>query len=334
MSDINEDWCTIESDPGVFTSLIGTFGVKNVEVSEILSLDSDSVTDIALEYGIVYGLIFLFKWNDEYIENISDIRRKNNVHIYEPPEGLFYAKQVAHNACATQAILSVLLNLRGSLDGASDLHLGHLLSSFKTFTSSFPPHVKGEAIASNQQLREVHNRFCKNKPFLTGEKRINNALNDVDIFHFIAYVPHTDGGVYELDGLESSPIFVGIYSENRQENTHMIDTNWLIVAVSAILKRIRLYSRDEIKFNLLAVVKDKKFEIQTKLDKILASKQKFTEKCEFLCLLKESLIAESDKRFNRREEYKNRNQNYLLSVSSLLKFLAETGKQLSLFSKT
>lgn len=100
--------------------------------------------DVFVRIRPVYGLIFLFKWNqgEKDVRSIDETSKVtllfNLLHSHlTPREQVFFASQVVNNACATQALLSILLN-RGEVD------LGEELQRFKTFTAEFNPELKGE----------------------------------------------------------------------------------------------------------------------------------------------------------------------------------------------
>lgn len=117
---MSDEWCLIESDPGVFAELVSDIGVKGVLFDEVFDLDFLSQESTASAGKDVHGLIFLFKHR-------GAAEKSTRVSEYPPP-GLFFAKQVITNACATQAILSVLLN-------ADVKDLGTELMQFKEFTA-------------------------------------------------------------------------------------------------------------------------------------------------------------------------------------------------------
>lgn len=281
-------WTTIESDPSVFTELVETLGVKGVEFTELYSLEDEDFERVAP----VYGLIFLFKWRGEKDDGSSCLD--------ESPPGLFFAKQMVQNACATQAILSVLLNLDGDETGVA---LGETLSELRSFSAELPYDMRGVAIENSEQIRTAHNSFARPEPFVSTEVA---ATKDDDVFHFVAYVPFA-GRVYELDGLKAGPIDLGESSES-----------WLAVARAAISQRIDAYSDSEIKFNLMAVVRDRRALIDERLALDLDDEE--------IAALQADRALEVAKRERWTAENVRRRHNYVPLIVDMLKVLAEQKK--------
>nr|CAD7399665.1 unnamed protein product [Timema cristinae] len=215
------NWCLIESDPGVFTELIKEFGVKGVQVEELYCLGAEHFEHLKP----IHGLIFLFKW-------VKDDEPTGSVVQDSRLEKIFFAKQVINNACATQAILSILLNCKHT-----DLVLGPTLSEFKDFSSSFDANMKGLTLSNSQPIRSCHNSFARTTLFEVESKL---ASKDDDVYHFVSYLP-IDGRLYELDGLKDGPIDLGAVSP---------DADWLDVVRPVIEKRMKRTTLFEVESKL------------------------------------------------------------------------------------
>lgn len=226
---MSSGWNTIESDAGVFTELIEKLGVKGLQFSELLSIDPDSLAAVQP----LYGLIFLFKYRQSEVEARLD-RQQQAVDggstaapddgSYDevsatlsaaeyPDQAVFFAHQKIQNACATQAVLSLLLNLnteQASNGSGVNVDLGPTISNFGEFADAFDPGLRGETISNSEDMRAVHNSFSKPNPFIDDRDQDprDRDENSDGLYHFISYIP-VNGQLYELDGLHAYPISHG-----------------------------------------------------------------------------------------------------------------------------
>ncbi|KAI9373126.1 ubiquitinyl hydrolase [Aspergillus egyptiacus] len=240
-------WSTIESDEGVFTSLVENLGVEGVQFEELISLDPDTIRSL----GTVYGVIFLFKYlrpqSSPTTTTTATPHPQDGTYATSPPETLFFANQTIQNACGTQAILSVLLNHDSAApeNNHTPITLGPELASFKDFTTGFPADLRGEALSNSEAIRTAHNAFARASPFVDETTRPQNEDEEGDVYHFIAYTP-INGTLYELDGLQPSPISHGeCTAETFPERV-----------IEVLQRRIARYPETETRFNLMAVVRD------------------------------------------------------------------------------
>ncbi|EDW78525.1 uncharacterized protein Dwil_GK16481 [Drosophila willistoni] len=313
----SNEWCLIESDPGVFTELIRGFGCVGAEVEEIWTLDAGAFYHLEP----IHGLIFLFKW----IENDEPAGRVV-LPDSEEGKGIFFAKQMVTNACATQAILSLLLNLQHE-----DIELGETLIQFKQMCQECDPYKRGQNLGNSLQIRQVHNSFARPEIFDLDTIKQQSSLTEDDFYHFVGYMP-IGNHLYELDGMQEGPIELGEIKPGQ---------NWLDVVRPIIEARMKRYCVGEIHFNLMSLVSDRQRAYERQIatlqkpgnDMLLDSNLSEAERMIEIADLQRLLEFEMEKKRRYHKENSRRRHNYLPFILELLKQLGETGQLMPIYEK-
>lgn len=233
-------WNTIDSDAGVFTELVEKLGIQDVQFDDLYSIDSDSLNSMSP----LYGVVFLFKYGNVDRSYAKDGNKPldGEYDTEYQSKGIFFANQIIQNACATQAVLNILLNVK-SLD------LGKDIGGFKSFVEGLDGEIIAEAISNSEIIRTVHNSFSAPNLIVDEDKPAPppdyDDKND-GLFHFIGYV-NIDNQIYELDGLKKYPIKHDKL-QTPQEFTEKLP--------EILMRRIGKYG-DELRFSLLGVTNDK-----------------------------------------------------------------------------
>ncbi|PBP16855.1 putative ubiquitin carboxyl-terminal hydrolase protein [Diplocarpon rosae] len=246
-------WVELESDPALFNYILRQYGAKNVKIQEVFGLDDEQLSYLPRP---VYGLVFLFKYRDgDAYEDFS---------AQECPEYIWFANQTTTNACATVALLNIIMN-------APELDLGDNLNAFKESTKGLKPPYRGKNLDHDDFIRNIHNSFARKMDVLNADlalkheydkwvkskknsakkpvkkqatpKRSKQQSSDEQGFHYVAYVP-VQGEVWRLDGLQRHPVNLGPSNDS-----------WVSVARDNIQQRTLQYEDDGVEFCLLALCK-------------------------------------------------------------------------------
>ncbi|KAI0643237.1 cysteine proteinase [Trametes meyenii] len=293
---VGEPFAVIESDPGVFTTLIHKLGVSGLEVIELYSIEPCD-TDRLNPYGLIF--CYLCDTNSDSADAPS-----TDVELEDPDaRSIWFANQLNDDACASLAILNVLLNCKGVQIGqdleefATDTHKMSSVSSVqRNSTYALYIQMRGLAFSNRASIREAQNSLArpadirgalhalassalesaKNKAKATSsppaKRRKTSAASSssrtkrkaasaradekLDAYHYIGYVP-AHGRVWELNGLRAAgPLDVGPIDSDGGMGSR---AGWMDVVRPALQRRMQAVLQsgaEHIQYNLLAIVDD------------------------------------------------------------------------------
>jgi ubiquitin carboxyl-terminal hydrolase L5 len=276
-----------------------------------MGIEDEALAMLAPSPSEVYGLVFLFRYRRS--DYASDSRLPQQASL---DSQLWFAKQTVNDACATQAILGILLN-------NENISLGPMLTNFKDFTSGLPPDMRGDAIGQNMNIRNAHNSFARPEPFVSDGKK--KAEDGDDVFHFVAYLPK-NGKVVEIDGLQESAIVLGDSSDSAVVDSSV---GWMAHAQAALRERFAKLGAAETHFNLMAIVQNKGKAAAAALTAEEAKPGGGDDGVKNQ--LQSTIVEEAAKHKKWKEENLRRRHNYVPFIVRMFQILARQGKLASVF---
>lgn len=155
-----ENWqgfCEIESEPAYFSAILRDIGVQDVTVREVFALVPDLLDMLPQP---IYGLILLFRYREFGQEDQATTC----------PHDVWFANQSpGQNSCGTLAMTNILMN-------NPDVKVGEHLAQFKDFTRDMTPFQRGEAFASFDYVKKIHNSFAKKMDILENDKHLSSKV--------------------------------------------------------------------------------------------------------------------------------------------------------------
>ncbi|EKM51297.1 uncharacterized protein PHACADRAFT_177948 [Phanerochaete carnosa HHB-10118-sp] len=277
---VGRPFAVLESDPGSFTILLRKLGLQHLEVTEIYSIEPWATAHLEHE---IRALIFCYPCPADSQRDSSASAVNFEEELADPDaEDVWFAYQLSVDACASQTILNVCLNME-------DVSFSAQLRDFHNNTLKMDPLMRGLSFTDCSFIRDAHNSMARPVDIRAAEHALarttleyaktlkarpegypakrrklgtpkksqtkqsaSDSQEREDTFHYIGYVP-THGHVWELDGLRTNgPLDVG---ELPQASGRQ---GWMDIVRPALQRKMHsVQGVADGRYNLLAIIDDR-----------------------------------------------------------------------------
>ncbi|KAJ7516616.1 hypothetical protein O6H91_22G064500 [Diphasiastrum complanatum] len=223
-------WLPLEANPDVMNQFVQGLGLRDgTAFGDVYGFDDELLSMVPTP---VLAVLFLYPLNSE--SEAAQLEEQERILTGQRVSNeVYFMKQTVGNACGTVGLLHAIGNNISQIN----LEEGSYFQKFFQSTAQMSPDERARFLESDTELEGAHCLAA-----CGGDTAPPDSSDSVDL-HFICFVC-VEGGLYELDGRKSQPVYHG----SSSPETVLKDT---VRVVQSFISK----NPDSINFNLIALSK-------------------------------------------------------------------------------
>ncbi|EGC40302.1 hypothetical protein DICPUDRAFT_146855 [Dictyostelium purpureum] len=235
-----KNWIPLEANPDVLTSFMQNLGVsKDWEFCDIYGTEDELLDMVPKPCAAV---LLLFPITNAYEEKRRILQEEINKNGQILSDNVYFMKQYIGNACGTIGVIHSVLNNSDVIEFNED----GFFKQFLEKTGSLTTEERAISLMQNSEIEKSHEISAQQ-----GQSSVPSE-DEIIVLHFVSFV-HVDGHLYELDGRKP---FAVNHGPSTQET--------LLKDVATVLNKMIEENPEEIRFNLMGLVKKQQEEEEEK----------------------------------------------------------------------
>ncbi|BBN01284.1 ubiquitin carboxyl-terminal hydrolase L3 [Marchantia polymorpha subsp. ruderalis] len=190
-------WLPLEANPDVMNQFVQGLGFpEDAAFHDVYGFDDEL---LAMVPSPVLAVLLLFPITEESEAARKAEQESNTKEASKVSDKVYFMKQTVGNACGTIGLLHAIGNNLSQIELVED----SFLKKFFKSTSNMTPDERAEFLETDTELEGAHSAAAT-----AGDTAPPDINVSVDL-HFVCFVC-VHGGLYELDGRKSQPVYHGV----------------------------------------------------------------------------------------------------------------------------